>query len=211
MPETCESSFNLSAKRIIRQYGFGLTNWQFMKPTLTLALLFAAMNAWITAGPFLVMDLFHYSPVIYGLLQGAVFSSFILGTRLLSRIIEKTPLSTIKKMSITLAFLGGILSLILCLLVPNYLFAILFPMMIIALGAGIGFPVFNRLAIESSNEPMGIKMALFPSFLGMGGFLGSMMISSFYTGTTLGFSFIIFGITGVILLIHLIHGSPQHE
>ncbi len=87
------------------------------------------------------MDLFHHSAMTFGLIQGMIFGSFIVGTRLLSLLIEKTPLATITKVSTILAFIGGILSLVLCLVAPGYLICIMLPMMIIAIGAGIGFPV----------------------------------------------------------------------
>ncbi len=50
---------------------------------------------------------------------------------------------------------------------------------------------------------MGIKMALFSSFLGIGGFFGSMMISTFYNNTTLGFSLIVVAFTCTIMLMYL--------
>jgi Bcr/CflA subfamily drug resistance transporter len=148
MPETCEVAILINPKQIVRQYLQVLCNWKFMKPIIALSLLFAAMIAWIAAGPFLVMDSFHYSGLVFGVLQGFVFGSFILGTHFVSHFIGKVAISKITKISIFLAILGGCLSFILSLLIKDYLFSAVFPMMVFAFGAGIGFPVFNRLAIE---------------------------------------------------------------
>lgn len=202
MPETCETAVPIEPKRIIKQYWLVLKNWQFMKPMIALSLLFGAMIAWIAAGPFLVIESFHYSALTFGLLQGLVFGSFILGTQLVSRFIEKLSMNTISKISILLAFTGGLSSFVLSLLTGEYLFCVVIPMMIFALGSGIGFPVFNRLAIEGSNESMGIKMALFASFMGISGLLGSIVISSFYTGTVFGFSAILFAFSVILLTLH---------
>ncbi|MBX9702740.1 MAG: hypothetical protein K2X39_01175, partial [Silvanigrellaceae bacterium] len=155
------------------------------------SLLFAAMIAWIAAGPFLVMDTFHYGAVAFGLIQGLIFGTFIFGTRLVSQLIEKISMERITKLSISLAIFGGILSFALCEM-TDYLAALVLPMMIFALGAGMGFPVFNRLSIEGSQEPMGIKIALFASFMGVSGLVGSGIVSFWYTGSLAGFAFFLF-------------------
>ena len=88
MPETCEAYLPIRPKEILNQYYRVLKNWQFMKPILAVSLSFSALIAWITAGPFLMMNTFHYSPLGFGVLQGLVFSSIILGNQLVRRIIE---------------------------------------------------------------------------------------------------------------------------
>lgn len=199
MPETCETPIPINPKKIVKQYWQVLCNWQFIKPIIALSLLFAAMIAWIAAGPFLVMDSFHYSAIAFGLMQGFVFGSFILGTHFVGKFIERIHIVKITKISIFLAVLGGVLGFVLSLIIKEYIFLAVLPMMIFAFGAGIGFPVFNRLAIEGSREPMGIKMALFASFMGISGLLGSMIISSLYTGTVFGFSSILFAFSAALL------------
>jgi DHA1 family multidrug/chloramphenicol efflux transport protein-like MFS transporter len=202
MPETCETSSEVPSKKIITQYYHVLINWNFMQPTLALSLLFSAMIAWIAAGPFLVIESFHRTSITFGLIQGMVFGSFIVGTQVVRRFIGKMPISQIKKTSIALACFSGFLSLAFSLVAVERLFDVVFPMMLFAFGSGIGFPVFNRMAIEGSEEPMGIKMALFSSFMGIGGLFGSIVISSFYNGTILSFALIIFVIACLLALLY---------
>lgn len=204
MPETCDSPIPINPKKIVKQYWQVLCNWQFLKPILALSLLFAAMIAWIAAGPFLVMESFHYSAVAFGLMQALVFGSFILGTRFVGQYIEQIPLRKITKISILLAILGGTSGFILSLIFKEYIILAVFPMMIFAFGAGMGFPVFNRLAIEGSSESMGIKMALFASFMGISGLFGSIIIGSLYTGTVFGFTLILFGFSVALLLLYFL-------
>lgn len=207
MPETCEEAHIASPKKIIYQYGCILKNWQFMKPMLALSVLFAAMIAWIAAGPFLVMESFHYSALMFGCLQAMVFGSFILGTLWVSKVIGKISIEKIVKTSILLAMIGGVSSFLLSIVLSDYLAIIVIPMMIFALGAGMGFPVFNRLAIDGSQEPMGIKMALFASFLGISGLFGSIIISLFYTGTVLGFATLLLAFSVALLPLYIFrHG-----
>jgi DHA1 family multidrug/chloramphenicol efflux transport protein-like MFS transporter len=199
MPETCEERHPIHPKKIIAQYGRVLSQWQFMKPMLTLSLLFGAMISWIAAGPFLVIKTFHYSEIMFGVMQGLVFGAFILGTQWVGRFVGKISIAKIAKMSILLAFIGGLSSLLLSLLNQGYLLNVVIPMIIFAFGAGLGFPIFNRLAIEGSHEPMGIRMAVFASLMGISGLLGSLIISSLYTGSVLGFSSILFGFSVLLL------------
>ena len=191
MPETCEEAIPINLKKIVKQYWQALKNWQFIKPILTLSLLFSAMIVWIASGPFLVMETFGYSALNFGIIQGIVFGSFISGTHFVNRSIEKLTIEKITKISIDIAILGGVLSLILSLILRNMLFTVMVPMMIFGFGAGVGFPVFNRLAIEGSDSPMGIKMSLFASFMGISALIGSLIVSSFYNGTTLVYSLIL--------------------
>lgn len=203
MPETCEMSSELPSKKIMTQYYHALINWNFIRPTLAISLLFSAMIAWIAAGPFLVIESFHRTSITFGLIQAMIFGSFILGTQVVRRFIGKMSISKITKISIALACFSGVISLACSVVAVDRLFDVVFPMMLFAFGSGLGFPVFNRMAIEGSDEPMGIKMALFSSFMGIGGLFGSVMISSFYNGTILSFSLIIFVIAFLLALLYL--------
>ncbi len=187
MPETCEERTAIDFKKILPQYGRVLMNTGFLKPMLALSILFSAMIAWISAGPFLVMDYFRHSALSFGILQGLVFGSFILGSQLLRRLLDTLSFEKITQLSLALALCAGVLGFILNLAFAPQLFTLIFPMMLFALAAGIGFSLLSRLGIEASHESMGIKMALFSSFIGVSGLLGS-IISSIYAETSFGFS-----------------------
>jgi MFS transporter, DHA1 family, multidrug resistance protein len=192
MPETCDKAIDMDVKKILLSYWRTIINLRFLMPACAMSLLFAAMIAWIAAGPFLVMETFGYNSLVFGLLQAFVFGSFIVGTRVVSYLIERVDMQRISVISAGIAFLGAILGLMMSYLVKDHLIDVVLPMMIVAYGAGIGFPVFNRLAIEGSNEPMGITMAIFASFMGSAGLLGSVLISTFYTAHLVTFALIIF-------------------
>ena len=202
MPETCEERIPIEPKHILSHYWRALSNWQFIKPIVALSLLFSAMIAWIAAGPFLIMDTFNYSAVVFGVLQCLVFGSFILGTHVVRRLVEKISIDKITQISLSIVVFGGLFSLILNLLTKNYLASLILPMMIFAFGSGIGFPVFNRLAIEGSQAPMGITMALLASFMGISGLFGSLLISALHMGTIFGFSVILLAFSFILLLIY---------
>lgn len=52
MLEISEKTTAISPKKIMHQYYDAFTTWSFMRPTLCLTLLFAAMIVWIAAGSF---------------------------------------------------------------------------------------------------------------------------------------------------------------
>ena len=205
MPETCIEPVPLHPGKIAKSYWAILSNWGFMQPTLALFFLFSAMIAWITAGPFLIMEKFNYSSVVYGILQAVVFGCFIIGSHSTKRLINHFSPDTIAKIGATIAVIGGIVSISLAFLAKDLLIDLIVPMMLVALGSGIGFPVFNRLAIERSNETMGVKIAIFASATGLSALAGSAIVSIFYDGTVLGFSWIIFISSLITFLFYVFH------
>lgn len=203
MPETLEKPIPIHPKSILKNYARVLCDTQFLRPATALAMLFGAMVAWVAAGPFLVMDTFKHSPFVFGIIQGFIFLSFIIGTRIVNQKIEAIGTKPLIKYSVTLSLLGALLSLILSYSFTDQLIDILLPMLLIGSGAGIGFPIFNRLAVEGSEHGMGIKMAMLSSFIGIGGLLGSGVMSSFFAGSLIQFSWILFAFTIVAWLIYL--------
>lgn len=178
MPETCERPIPISISTIMRQYWAVVRNKKFLKPMIALSILFAVLIAWMTAGPFMIMENMHYSSLTFSFMQAAIFGACILGNHWVKYNVEKMTLKKITQLSILVAAVGGFLA------IGNFvykqsLFMILIPMILFGFGTGIGFPVFNRLAIEGSTEPMGIRMALFSFFLGISSLIGSMVVSIF--------------------------------
>ncbi len=194
-PETAERQASMHPIHIMKQYGAVLSDWKFAQPVLVMSFLFGAMIAWIAAGPFLVMENFHYSAQVFGYMQAIVFGSFIVGTYCVRFLMEKIGLFKLVRISLSLAFAGGALSIIFSFILPGHLFDIIAPLAILSLGSGIGFPIMNRLAIEANEQPMGIKMAVFASAMAFSALAGSAVISSFYDGKIISFAviLIIFG------------------
>jgi len=203
MPETLEKPIPIVFSTVLKSYAHLIMRPAFIRPVIAISILFATMVAWVAAGPFLVMDTFHYSPFVFGLMQAVVFTAFILGTRFINHFIERVSLIKLIRISLLLAFVGGLGSLIMCHLFKDYLVDILLPMIVIAFASGIGFPIFNRISIEGCAQPMGLTMAVFSTFMGLSGFLGSLLISSFFSGEVHEFGNIIFILTLVAAVLYI--------
>jgi MFS family permease len=192
MPETNPAGRKqlIKIKRIVAQYKAILINSDYMRATLSFCFLFGAMIAWISAGPFLVITKFQRSAFEFGVLQVLIFGSYIFGTRLVKPLMKRYATVYLLKAGITVAFCGGLLSL-LTWIYPQTLMLIIVALMLIAGGTGFSSPLLNRTAIEASAEPMGARMAMYSTLVSVFGIVGSMLISAIYNGTLVSLSAIL--------------------
>lgn len=206
-PETKkERSEKINFKKILIQYKNIIKNKKFMLYLLTAQCLFAAMIAWIAAGPFLLIERFHFTTVTFGIVQVLIFGSFIIGTRLVKRLMQSLELERIIKLGVTLAVLGGTYGLITSLLWPNVIWHLIIGMIVLAGGSGLAFPILNRLTIESSQEPMSARVAIATFSVGLFGMLGSAMISSVYNNTLFSLGIIVFIFSVIATFLRKING-----
>lgn len=191
MPETVKGNTEkLGLKRIFTQYKNILMNKSFILFSLLPLFLFSALIAWIVTGPFLLIDAFHFQPHTFGIAQVFVFGGLIVGLRMVKKMMEKYPLKKIILIGTTTSFIGGIYGFLTSLLFPNVVWNIIIAMMIISIGAGLVFPIANRLSIESSIEPMGSRMAVSSFLTSIFGVIGSGIVSGFYDGKLASFGII---------------------
>jgi Bcr/CflA subfamily drug resistance transporter len=202
MPETNirgkDSVMNL--KQILKQYKNILLNLNYMRASLSFCFLFGALIAWIAAGPFLIITTFHRSTFEFGLLQVLVFGSYIAGTRFVKPMLKKYSTAFLIRVSLSIAVTGGALSL-LTLYYSQSLSVIIIALMLIAGGTGFASPLLNRTAMESSQEPMGSRMAMYSTLMGLFCIVGSGLISAFYDGTLVAFAAILFVFTLIAFLL----------
>lgn len=192
MPETVKGSAEkLALKRIFTQYKNILMNKSFILFSLLPLFLFSALIAWIVTGPFLLIDAFHFQPHAFGIAQAFVFGGLILGLRMVKNLMEKYSLKKIILIGTTTSFIGAIYGFATSLLFPVVVWNIIISMMIISIGAGLVFPIANRLSVESSQEPMGSRMAVSSFLTSVFGMLGSGIVSGFYDGKLLSLGIII--------------------
>lgn len=199
MPETNPNGkieHPLELKKTLKSYEAIIRNPFFLRYVLIFCFIFGAFIAWIAYSPFLFIEKMGYSPFMYGCFQTLVFGAFIIGTRLIKVLMEKYHLNTLIMMGVSCALTGGLLSILFSLFTTSW-FALVVPLALFAFGAGLIFAPLNRLAIESSEEPMGKKVAVFSSMMGLFCVTGSMLASFFYNGTSINLAFIV-GISAII-------------
>lgn len=208
MPETrCVPQENIKFRNILTQYKNILTNKSFMLFMLTSRCLFAGMIAWIAAGPFLLIDRFHFQTISFGIAQAFIFGSFIIGTRFVKRLMNALSLKAIIKLGVSIALFGGAYALGTSIIWPNNIWNMIIAMMFLAGGSGLAFPILNRLAIESSEEPMSSRVAISSSLMGLSGMIGSAIISSIYNSTLFSLGIILFILSIAAVFLHVISNA----
>lgn len=209
MPETNpHANEKIQFQTIVRQYKNIFCDKSFLIFLLTSRCLFAAMIAWIAAGPFLLIDRFHYGTIGFGIAQVFIFGSYIVFTRLVKYLMTKLSLKNITTAGIVMAVLGALYAFIASLIFPDTPSNMIIAMIFIAGGSGLVFPIVERLGIESSNEPMGSKVAISSLLMGLAGIIGSALISGFYNNTLLSLATILLLLCIIAVILRVvIHGQ----
>lgn len=194
MPETLTPSNRqpLHLMNALKQYGRILMNPTFTLRMLILGGIFAALLTWVCGSPLLVITKFHYSALAFGGFSALIFGCFIIGMRIVHRKLASVGPAKFIQYGLGIASVGGLFLVISALTAPLTLIPAIIGLMITGIGIGFAFPILNRLTIEASTEPMGARMALFASSLGLFGVLGS-LAATFFGGSLLGLAGSVFG------------------
>lgn len=203
MPETLtvEKRHPIHLRKIFSQYWRILTNPTYILLLSILGLIFGGFIVWITAGPLLVISSFQYSAIAFGIMQAAVFLAYIIGNHWVKYLLEKITVSALIQLALILCVIGGILVFLTAVMFPTTLYPFLAAMMLYSFGSGLCFSPLNRTIIESSQEPMGVRVAFFSVFLTSFAVLGSGMASLFFNGTIKSLSLLV---TAAIVLAGLL-------
>ena len=199
MPETLpiEKRHLLNIKKIINAYWRLLTHARFMTIMTIYGFLICGFLTWIAAGPFLIIDQFHYSPIWFGVFQGLIFIAFIFGNQGVKLLIDHQPLWKIIKIGLWICLLASLMSLILSIIFPKLVWIIVLGYTAYAFGAALACAPLNRLAVEATEELMGARMAIFSMLISSFAALGSVLVSIFYNGSLVSLASMIFCISGV--------------
>jgi len=180
-PDVCKSYFS-----VLRHKGFVLR-------LLTLNFIFATLIAWIAAGSFLSIDIFHYSTFEYSFMQVAIFGMFIVGNQLASLLLVRYSLQRISDFGLYIVLAGGVLLLLGGIVLSHSLLWCVVVLSVTAFGSGLAWPVLSRLLVEEGDAPMSVKIVMQSVVLGGAGVLGSVMVSVLHGSAITGFVIILFG------------------
>lgn len=206
MPETAKVKQEpLNLAKILQSYKRILLNPQFVIYMVASRTIFAAMIAWLSAGPFLLYDTFKMDTLHFGLSQTFVFGAYIVGTKVNERLLNIFKLHNILWLGWLFCMIGTGYSFGYALYNPLDFYPILPGLMFITLGAGLSLPIYSRLAIEHSDEPMGPKVAMTTFSMTLFGVFATLLVNIFFTNTLLSLAltvggcivcgFVLFGIS----------------
>jgi DHA1 family bicyclomycin/chloramphenicol resistance-like MFS transporter len=178
MPETANKDDVTSLKGAFQSYIRLVLDMNFMRPTLAFCFLFAALMAWITASPFIIMLYFHQSQLFFSIVQAIVFLGFLLGTQTIHFTMNHFDVKHIAQVGLWIGFVGGCCIIAFPLLFDN-IWAIVVPMTTITFAIGFSSPILNRLSIEGSEESTGNKLSLFYILVSFFSMVGSFLVTMF--------------------------------
>lgn len=158
MPETNPNgNINaLSLRYIGRQYYKIVTNKQFMQYSMPAAVLMGGIIAWLSAGPFLIHDVYDLNQETFGWAQIFICLSYTLATRLLHQDNYEQWIMLGKGMLL----FSSVLFLCLPTLDVNHVASLILLMVAYNFAGGLCFTLMQRFAIESSEENMDSRVAI---------------------------------------------------
>lgn len=192
MPETHppEKRVPIHFVSLFKSYGRVLSNANYMLQLFILAFLFAGFIVWITVSPFLVIEHFHYSVIAFGWFQAFIFIFYIIGNQSVDYLIDWIGIHQLIRLGMMLAFISGVLVSMAALLFPDTLYPYIGAMTIYSLGTSFCFAPLNRLIIESSDEPMGIRVAMFTVLIMLSLAITTAIAGFIYSGAIFSLSII---------------------
>lgn len=206
MPETLaieKRATRMNPINILYQYGSLITNLKFMLYSLIAFLPIIGLITWMVAGPFIIIKEFHYSTLVFGVIQTVIFTSFIIGTKIVNIYASNNRNNLLVNIGLCFSLVGAIFTAITSWFFANHLFIVIFFLMFVTFGSGLSMPILSRLTLESSDEPMGVRVTIFSIIRIGSGVIGSICVTLFYNGTLLSISEIILFFTAIAVAIKL--------
>lgn len=175
----------------------------FLLSMLLLALGYAAFTAWLTAGPIVLQQVVHLTPIEFGWCAAAVSLSYFVSVLINSKLVNKFGLLKMQQFGAKCMLAAGII-----ILIPILFFhhistaAFVLPVMMALFGMGMITPNAFTTGLTPFAKIAGIATAILASVQMVGGFIGSTIISLAPEHSQLPVGLVIFtcGIIAVILV-----------
>ncbi len=173
MPETLKKSNPIHLKPIALRYWHIVKKSAFTRPVVANCCTFGMLIAWLTFGPFLIIHHYHASPQLYAITQALVFGGYMLGNRMIPLLIEHHSMTEIIWYGLIIAVAACVITLAMAcgLFVDDQTlhWSWLLGVACTTFGAGFCGPNLQRMAMEASDQPMGVKMAVYSTGISLTG------------------------------------------
>ena len=198
MPETNPNKKNeFNWLELLKNYHRILCNKTFITHSLIIYLTFTNLIVWLTASPFLIIDRYHYSPLMFGAFQVIVFGGYMLGTRFVKYGLDRFGAAQLIKIAVLIELCGAVL----VFLLSSFLMGFILSFTLYAIGAGLASGPLNRKAIEACKEPMGLRIAVLSTLMSFAGTSASIGISTFQSGNASSLATILLALTALAFLL----------
>jgi DHA1 family bicyclomycin/chloramphenicol resistance-like MFS transporter len=184
----------------LESYVILLKDRRFLAPTLAANCIFAGLFAFIALGPFIMIDLYGFSPEAFGMLFSILACSFLLASQLNARLVVRIGPVRMLRASLIVFFVASFVLLFNVWSGFGGLAGFIAPLFFCF--SVVGIAPTNALALAQEHYPhaAGSATALFGSFqFGIGAIVGS-LTGLIYNGTPVPMA-VLFAIAAVIALV----------
>lgn len=213
MPETVSEEYKarhkLCIKKIVGRYAQVVLNKRFMCMALVTFLPIIGMISWLLAGSFVTVNVFHRSTLAFGIMQGFVFGSYMLGTTVVKKISHAGNHQKLIESGLVIVLIASILAVIISYFWANGLIGFMIALMLVCFGSGLFMPILSRLTLEQSDAPMGVKVTVFSVVRIGSGVLGAIAVPLFYAQNLLSIALIILAFTAITGLLYALQVRQQ--
>lgn len=182
MPETNFNRHPFHVKTIIKDYKKILSNRKFMMPTLAYSFLVGIFYFWMFESPFIIMETFQKSTLYYGVSQTLIFSCFFVGAFVTKHWLNKNSVFSLIRFGTILSVIAAV-SLCFAAIYTTNMNYIVINMMVLTFANSVLFGPVNRVAIESSSQPMGRRTAIFSTTISLFGVASGLILAAIKGGT----------------------------
>jgi len=188
----------LNMKHIRQTYLSLIRDRAILRYLVPLGASMASLFAFITAGPFILIDLMDVATQHYGLYYGVIVIAYIVGSYFVSRLAHRVKGDTLVSAGTLTLLAGGTVTLLVViagLATPSSLVVVL---SICAFGSGLLFGAAPMLMLDIAGDTRrGIASGLMGFFELGAAALGALAVGMLYDGTALPCA-IVMGLSGVI-------------
>jgi DHA1 family bicyclomycin/chloramphenicol resistance-like MFS transporter len=205
LPETgARDHAAIHPRQIARGYLTLLGRRAYLRYLIPVALVFGALFAFVTAGPFLLIDRLGVATEDYGLYYGLLVLAFMTGSLTVSRRAGRVTADRLVQGAIFFACLGGAVLVAPLLVSHESLAAILLGMTLFAFGMGLILASGPSCLLDAAGDgPSGSASALLGSSQMTGASLAGLLVGSFHDGSAWPLALTIAGFTGMAALVYV--------
>ena len=200
VPETGRRT-PLDIRLSLRRYSALLRDPRFVLPGLAISSVFAGLFAYITAGPFLLIDHLGVPTERYGYYYGVGVLAYILGAGLANQLAHKAFPRTLMQVGVALSLIGAFLMVLLDLSDLISPINIVMAMSVFSVGLGLTFSAAPLVMLADVPKQRGAAAGvLFGAGQSLGAAAGAYSVASFYNGTATPLVVAILFFTGLAAL-----------
>ena len=183
VPETGRPT-PLDIRLSFRRYSALLRDPRFLLPGLALSSMFAGLFAYITAGPFLLIETLGVPTERYGYYYGVGVLAYIAGAGLANQFAHRASPRTIMQIGVSISLVGAFLMVLLNVTDLISPITIVMAMSVFSIGLGLTFSAAPLVMLADVPKQRGAAAGvLFGAGQSLGAALGAYSVATYYNGT----------------------------